>query len=402
MKEWNSVRRRAIFDCCKWDAQSEDHSVLANFPLVIDEQEWKMLARWSEQLAAEALAAEQELLRRPALHAKLGLSQTLIQAFRKNTATSGPSGCARVMRFDFHLTTDGWRISEVNSDVPGGFIESSGFTVLVAEHYSRFAAPPNAAEAYADAIAAAADETGVIALVHATAHSDDAQVMHYLAQELRRKNLQPMVIGPSHLTWKSGVARISCSFAEAEPSVLLRFLPAEWLPSLRPNATWEPWFCGGKTAMSNPGSAVLVQSKRFPIVWDELDTKLSTWRTLLPETKCPGKLPGLSEDWVLKPVLGRVGQDIGIDGVTEPRALKQIINAAKRHPTEWVAQRRFQTLPLQTAVGDREACLGMYTVDGRTAGTYGRIATKPLIDHDAQDIAVLLRGRNDANGTRVV
>ena len=154
--------------------------------------------------------------------------------------------------------------------------------------------------------------------------------------------------------------------------------------------------------MSNPGSAVLVQSKRFPVVWDELDTKLSTWRTLLPETKSPGKLPGLSEDWVLKPVLGRVGQDIGIDGVTEPRALKQIIHAAKRHPTEWVAQRRFQTLPLQTAVGDREACLGMYTVDGRAAGTYGRIATKPLIDHDAQDIAVLLRGRNDANGTRVV
>ena len=36
------------------------------------------------------------------------------------------------MRFDFHFTRDGWRISEVNSDVPGGLNESSGFERLMA------------------------------------------------------------------------------------------------------------------------------------------------------------------------------------------------------------------------------------------------------------------------------
>jgi hypothetical protein len=36
-------------------------------------------------------------------------------------------------------------------------------------------------------------------------------------------------------------------------------------------------------------------------------------------------------------------------------------------------------------------CLGLYTVDGRIAGAYGRIARKPLINGFAQDIAVLVK-----------
>jgi len=35
-------------------------------------------------------------------------------------------------------------------------------------------------------------------------------------------------------------------------------------------------------------------------------------------------------------------------------------------------------------------CLGIFTVDGRAAGAYGRVAKKRLIDGDAQDAAVLL------------
>ena len=42
---------------------------------------------------------------------------------------------ARVMRFDFHWTPDGWRISEVNSDVPGGFSEASELPLLMTPHY---------------------------------------------------------------------------------------------------------------------------------------------------------------------------------------------------------------------------------------------------------------------------
>ena len=37
-----------------------------------------------------------------------------------------PQDHIRLMRYDFHPTIDGkWAVSEVNSDVPGGFAESS-------------------------------------------------------------------------------------------------------------------------------------------------------------------------------------------------------------------------------------------------------------------------------------
>lgn len=124
-------------------------------------------------------------------------------------------------------------------------------------------------KAYEEAIAAVAGEGATIGLVHATAHCDDRQVMQYLAKGLQRRSMHAIVLGPNHLQWESRVARIASSFAAVKPAFLVRFFPAEWLPNLRPARSWEPWFCGGKTPMSNPGPAILIQSKRFPLVWKE-------------------------------------------------------------------------------------------------------------------------------------
>ena len=123
--------------------------------------------------------------------------------------------------------------------------------------------------------------------------------------------MQAIVLSPSHLKWEEGSARITSFFAAANPAALVRFFPAEWLPNLRPGSSWEPWFCGGRTPMSNPGHAILIQSKRFPLVWKELRTPLPTWHSLLPDTKVPSEISLGSQHWVLKPVFGRVGEDVG-------------------------------------------------------------------------------------------
>jgi hypothetical protein len=34
-------------------------------------------------------------------------------------------------------------------------------------------------------------------------------------------------------------------------------------------------------------------------------------------------------------------------------------------------------------------CLGVYTIDGRAAGIYGRLSARPLVDYAAVDVAVL-------------
>jgi glutathionylspermidine synthase len=388
---WHDLRLAAMFDCCKWDVQSRDHSVLATYPLFLDSEAWNEISRLAESLSRETLAAERELFQRAELHAKFGLPPQITAAIRRCAETDLPNGVARVMRFDFHFTRDGWRISEANSDVPGGFVEASGFTKLVAKHFRgdvQLCGDP--AGAYADALAHSAGGERTIALVHATWHSDDRQVMEYIARRLREIGVKSALLAPDELEWHAGEARRRGA-AGKSPLLLARFFPAEWLPRIGGRSRWEPWFRGSRSPLSNPATAVLVQSKRFPLVWDALRTPLTHWRTLLPETRSVREMAGPLEDWVLKPTLGRVGEDVAIEGVTATDKFRNLHRDARRNESAWVAQRRFDTIPIATADGMRYPCIGVFTIDGRTAGAYGRVAAGPIVDQDAQDAAVLVR-----------
>jgi len=42
-----------MFDCCKWDIQSEDHSVVADYPLFVEEDEWDSVTGLAEKLSQE-------------------------------------------------------------------------------------------------------------------------------------------------------------------------------------------------------------------------------------------------------------------------------------------------------------------------------------------------------------
>ena len=387
---WQTVKFRTIFECCKWDVQSEDHCVLAEFPLLIGESRWQELSAFAEALSRELANAERELMRRRDLQEKLGLPEALREEFGRLGEPT--QGVARVMRFDFHFTDEGWRISEVNADVPGGFIEASGFTQLMAAHYPGATTPPDPASTYARTLAAELGLDAVVGLVHATAYSDDRQVMQFLGKRMIEHGLRTILSSPGHIRWDEDKASISSSFAESRLDAIVRFFPAEWLPTLRTKSQWTPFFAGSRTPVSNPGSAVLVQSKRFPLVWDSLSTELRTWRALLPETVCPSIVLKDLRDWVVKPALGRVGEDIAISGVTSERKMQLIHKAAQRRPSQWVAQRRFAVVPLSGSSGSHYPSIGVFTVDGTVAGAYARIGRKPLIDDEAQDIAVLIVG----------
>jgi len=111
----------------------------------------------------------------------------------------------------------------------------------------------------------------------------------------------------------------------------------------------------------------------------------------MPETRCPSAIQSdAAAEWVFKPVFGRVGEDVALAGVTGKESYKEILSQASRHPTQWVAQRRFEPVSLPGPRGPIFPCLGIFTLDGRAIGAYGRIAKKPLVDHEAQDVAVLL------------
>jgi nucleoside-diphosphate-sugar epimerase len=120
-----SLLRRAVFECCKWDTQVDGRPLVCPFPLMLDGAAFETVIRLASTLEQETLAAERELLDRPELHGDLGLPRPLRRCLRR-IRREGPA-CAgpRVMRFDFHWTDEGWRISEANTDVAGGFVEAS-------------------------------------------------------------------------------------------------------------------------------------------------------------------------------------------------------------------------------------------------------------------------------------
>jgi glutathionylspermidine synthase len=391
-EEWIPLRTRAIFEFCKWDVQCEDHSVLSRFPLLIEPATALVLNETAEALAREAISAEEEILAKPHLISRLGLPLDLQKNLQNTSKTSSGVHALRVMRFDFHATTEGWRISEVNADVPGGFIEASGWNALFAGKLAGTSAPLWASELYARALHDVVGHGGFVALVHATAYSDDRQVMQHLARRFSACGLHTCLLSPAHLRWIDGRAEIRANFASGWPDAIVRFFPAEWLPNLGREDSWKAYFQKTRVPVSNPGSAILLQTKRFPLVWEELRTDLSTWRRLLPRTVELSGIRTASDDtWVLKPALGRVGERIGIRGVTPESDLRKIIQEARRSPQQWVAQKRFEILPMMTPDGEKFPCIGVFTIGGKAAGFYGRIAEKPIITQDARDVAVLIK-----------
>src|SRR5205085_9568444 len=131
------LRRRLVLEHFKWDPQVGDVETLARFPLVIPAEVEGDLAYLAEALASEAMAAERELVGRPALVARLGLPRR-IQRVLADQSKPITLAAARVIRFDFHPTAAGWQISEANSDVPGGYTEASHFSRLMAQDWPGF------------------------------------------------------------------------------------------------------------------------------------------------------------------------------------------------------------------------------------------------------------------------
>lgn len=386
---FSTLRQRAVLEGCKWDPQVGDVGALSPFPLVLKSSAWKRIASQAEQLSAEATAAEDEISKRPELLDHLGLPRALRRVLSDKTPPTPAAG--RVMRFDFHHTTQGWRISEANSDVPGGFTEASHFTTMMAEHFPNLRPAGNPADAWSNALAAAAGPSGLIALLSAPGYMEDHQVIAFLAARLRELGSRPHLAKPEQIVWRNGIAHLVTAWHHGPVDAVVRFYQAEWLSRLPEKCGWKNFFRGGKTHVANPGSSAISESKRFPLVWGKLSIALPTWRALLPETRDPRDAPWSRDDgWLLKTAMCNTGDTVSLRELMRPAEWRRTRWAARLFPGNWVAQRRFESVPVSTPVGLRHVCVGVYTVNGRAAGAYARFSEKPVIDFAATDAALLL------------
>ena len=68
------------------------------------------------------------------------------------------------MRFDFHPTIAGWAVSEVNSDVPGGYNEATLLPVLFGRVRNYGRRPPSPLSAWGEAMECALTARTVVFL----------------------------------------------------------------------------------------------------------------------------------------------------------------------------------------------------------------------------------------------
>jgi hypothetical protein len=274
--EFEEMRLRACLYHAKWDPQVGDVATVASFPLLLSERTWRQLSTWAESLAAELVAAEHEVITSSQLLRRVGVPWRLRRQMKST------DNLPRVVRFDFHPTTDGWRISEANADVPGGFNEGSILGYIMANHFPGTRAAGDPIVIWADTIAATAGKfDGTIALASAPGFMEDTQVVAGLARILADRGISFLMCAPRNLVWdKSGRATLW-----GQPvSSIVRFVQAEWLPALDPH--WRNWW-NARVPILNPPTAVIAESKRLPLAWKDLPLLMPTWRQLLPETADP-------------------------------------------------------------------------------------------------------------------
>ncbi len=396
--DFQLIQNRMALDFCKWDSQIGDASTLFRQPVLIGLDTWRELKQMAEELTAELMTAEEEILHRPALYSVLGLPKQLRSAF-DDARERGLTPCSvRTLRFDFHYTAEGWRISEVNSDVPGGYTEASRFTQLMCDHYPGTSSSGNPGTEWAEAMYSAVGGRGRIALLSAPGFVEDQQVTAFLACELQAREIETFLLHhPSQLSWKQGQAGVLSQGKELAIDAIVRFYQGEWLAKLPPDCGWKWLFFGGKTPVSNPLPAVLTESKRFPLTWDMLLSKMNRWRVLLPECRDPREgCREIGDEWVLKAAFSNTGDDVHLRETTDGEAWGKLLRSVESHPERWILQRRFVPAPISSRLGPVYPCIGVYTINGRAAGVYARASFRRVTDYAAMDVALLIDEETDA------
>ena len=389
---YNEYKLDVMLDCYKWDPQFCDNNTVAKYALVLSEKEHEELKLLTEKLIKETTEAENFLNK----NLKYTKALEIPNKFRsdiKSMKNYNPDKHIRLMRFDFHPTLENkWAVSEVNIDVPGGFAEATlmnrkSLEYLSNENYYAI----SFGDFLADAIKKKVRQEGRIMLVHCTSYSDDRQVMQFLGDKLSGMGYEVIYAAADQLKFENGKAISILNNREGEVDGIIRFSPLEWVADMK-TKNWHGYF-DTETVSCNHPIAIFAQTKRFPFVWDLLESKgidLSTWRELVPETLEVNDKK-VDDKFIYKPVYGRVGENISIKEACKDDEYKKILKDVKRHPKKYLAQKKFNSRPLTNEDGEEfHVCIGSYGVENSHAGYYARISRSPRIDSYAADIPVLI------------
>lgn len=378
--EWQNLCDDMIFNGFKWDMQIGDQKGVADFGITLPATEAQKIFAFAENLWKELIQMEAWLQSNPSQISLLGLPSTLVK-----NINWAPGNIPRIARFDFHLTSTGWKISEVNSDVPGGLIESSLLPEFWPRKKSHHASTGNVSRAYVELLARVLGD-GPVGLLHAPWYSDDRQQMEFLKSYFKDLGIEAHCVGPEQVEFKDNHA----SIFGRRVKYFVRFYPAEWMIHTKNGKAW----LSSSAVISNPLHSIFSQAKRLPLIWEKTELELPTWRKLLPRTRKLDPQDFVKHSWVIKPNLGRIGEGIYLPGVTNKKEKRKILLAAARRPRAWVAQEAFEIKSIGSENFPIYPCLGVYVIDGKATGIYGRVSSSGLTDERAADCPVFIERGN--------
>jgi len=268
--KYDDYRLDVIFDCYKWDPQFLDNNTIAKHVLVITEEEHKELEKLTEAIDKETIQAEEFLNNHLELIKPLALPRKLNNELKRMKNYSSEKHI-RLMRYDFHPTIEGnWAVSEVNSDVPGGFAEASlmpkaAINLLGKEKFWH----KNFGDILVEEISKKVKQKGRIMMVHCTSYSDDRQVMQFLGDKLKSKDFEVIYGAADHLHFEDKEAISILDGNEGKIDGIFRFTPLEWMIEMKPKH-WDGYFDTITPSCNHP-IAIFAQTKRFPLIWDCLE-----------------------------------------------------------------------------------------------------------------------------------
>lgn len=390
--KYYDYRLDAMFNCYKWDPQFCDNNTLSRYVLVLNEDEDKKLKDYSIKLFFETKQAEEYINSNKQIAKKLYLPKKILKQI-SNMQNYNSSNNIRLMRFDFHPDINkNWIVTEVNSDVPGGFAESSLLPNLARKTIEL----PNLSftsfnDKMINSINKKLNHNGTIMLIHCTCFSDDRQVMQSIGDRLLKEDYKVIYGAADHIRFKGKKAFCILENNQENIDFIFRFTPLEWLIQMKPRR-WDGYFNTITKSCNHPIS-IYAQSKRFPFVWEDLEKaglNMHTWKELLPHTIDVNKVRNQT-GYIFKPVFGRVGERISIEEACKGDEYAKILKDVKKHPRQYLAQKKFNSMPIETNNGEKfHICIGSYVIDGEHSGYYARISHYPRIDSYAADIPVLI------------
>ena len=399
-EKYEYYKQRLMFEGYKWDPQFLDNNTVARHVLVLTKKEAEELADYTRKLAKETMEAEEFINDNLHLAKILKLPRRLKNEI-KSMSNYERDKHVRLMRFDFHpIKEGGFAVSEVNSDVPGGHGEASIMPAIAKEILDDGKAQGkygyiDFSDYLIEAISKKVKPQGTIFLNYCTCYSDDRQVMEFVGDRLAAKGYKILKGAADHIAFKAGKAYSILDGNECELDGIFRYTPVEWVMDIKPKR-WQGYFNTETPSINHPVS-LYAQTKRFPFMWEILESNgidMSTWKKLLPHTVkvtkeyCDEKS---LEEYIFKPAYGRVGEKISIKEACRGDEFKKIIKDVKRHPGKYIAQKKFNSMPLVTEEGEEfHVCIGSFSVDDDHAGFYARISNLPRIDSHAADIPVLV------------